>query len=308
MDGKNKHLVIVTGPTAVGKTAFSIQLAQHFKTEILSADSRQFYREMRIGTAYPSPEELKASRHHFIGNLSLEDEYNVSHYESETLLLLRELHQSYDVVILTGGSGLYIDAVCKGIDDLPDHDPQLRQNLKEEMDAHGIEAFGEKLKNLDPEYYDVVDHRNPNRLLRAVEVCLQTGDTYTSLRKNKSKSRPFNIVKIGLNVDRKILFERISQRVDKMMDDGLLEEVHSLLPYREYNALKTVGYQEIFRHMDGELSLEEAVEKIKTNTRRYAKRQLTWFKRDEEMRWYRPDEIDDVLSYVNTRIREYESL
>jgi len=202
----------------------------------------------------------------------------------------------------SGGSGLYIDAICRGIDDLPDHDPELRQKLKEELEETGIEMFGEKLKKLDPEYYDVVDLNNPNRLLRALEVCLQTGETYTSLRKNTSKSRSFNIIKIGLNTEREMLFRRISDRVDKMMEKGLLDEAGSLLPFREHNALNTVGYKELFAYFDGDITLERAVENIKTNTRRYAKRQLTWFKRDEEMRWFEPDDFDKAIKFLSLHI------
>lgn len=304
MPEKHKYLVLVTGPTAVGKTTLAIRLANHFNTEIISSDSRQFYREMRIGTAYPEPEELAAAPHHFLGQLSISQTYNVARFEKEALELLDQLYRSHDVVILTGGSGLYIDAVCKGIDDLPDHDPELRNRLKADINELGLEAFGERLKKLDPEYFAVVDLRNPNRLLRAMEVCLQTGKTYTSLRKNSARQRPFNILKIGLELPREELFERIAGRVDRMMERGLLEEVRSLLPYREYNALNTVGYKELFAFLDGEVSLERAVENIKTNTRRYAKRQLTWFKRDPEFRWFGPEEYDKVIDWLNASIRQ----
>jgi tRNA dimethylallyltransferase len=300
---KQKYLLIVTGPTAIGKTSFAIRLAQHYKTEIISADSRQFYHQMRIGTAYPEAEELEAVKHHFVGKLEIGEVFNVSRYEVEVLKLLDELFKLHDIVILTGGSGLYIDAVCKGIDDLPDHDPELRENLKAELSEMGIEAFGQKLKALDPEYYEVVDLNNPNRLLRAIEVCIQTGKTYTSLRKNTVKERPFEMIKIGLTTDREKLFSRIEERVDRMMEKGLLEEAKSLLPLRHENALNTVGYKELMAHLDGELTLEQAIEKIKTNTRRYAKRQLTWFKRDVEMRWFEPDAFDEVIEYVEGIIR-----
>jgi len=300
MKAKSKYLIIVTGPTAIGKTALAIRLAQHYNTEILSADSRQFYKEMRIGTAYPEPEELAAVKHHFVGNLSISEEYNVARYETEAMALLEDLHRSHDVVVVAGGSGLYIDAICKGIDDLPDHDPILRRKLKEEIEKQGLEAFAEKLKKLDPEYFEIVDLNNPNRLLRAVEVCLQTGETYTSLRKNSHKPRPFNIVKVGLNIERDELFERIGNRIDRMMQKGLLDEVKSLLPHRDLNALNTVGYKEIFAFLDGDVSLEFAIEKIKTNTRRYAKRQLTWFKKDEEIRWFDPADVESVIKWIST--------
>lgn len=299
----SKYLIVVTGPTAVGKTAFSIRLARHFNTEILSADSRQFYREMRIGTAYPEPDELKAVRHHFIGNLSVTDAYNVSRYENEALDLLELLYTKTDVVVLTGGSGLYIDAVCKGIDKLPDYDPALRKKLKAQLKNEGLLAFGKRLEALDPEYYEVVDQNNPNRLLRAMEVCIQTGQTYTSLRKNQARPRSFGIIMLGLNTEREILFRRIGERVDAMMDKGLLEEVNSLLPFRGYNALNTVGYKELFSYIDGDMSLEEAVEKIKTNTRRYAKRQLTWFKRDPEIQWFENEDFDAALTYISKRMQ-----
>ncbi len=302
MQVKNKYLIVVAGPTAIGKTAFSIKLAQHYKTEILSADSRQFYKGMRIGTAYPEPEELAAVKHHFIGNLSINDEYNVSRYEDEALALLKVLYQEHNVVVLTGGSGLYIDAICKGIDELPNHDPGLRQKLKKELVKDGLEVFGEKLKKLDPEYYRVVDLNNPNRLLRAIEICLLTGATYTSLRKNTAKARPFKIIKIGLNTEREKLFRRVGERVDTMMEKGLLDEVKSLLPYREHNAMNTVGYKELFAYLDGETTLERAIENIKTNTRRYAKRQLTWFKRDEEIRWFEPDDFDAAIKFLSGHI------
>jgi len=300
MDKNSKYLIVVLGPTAIGKTAFAIRLAQYYNAEIISADSRQFYHEMRIGTAYPDPEELAAAKHHFVGNLSIGDTYNVARYEEEVLALLDTLYEKQDVAILSGGSGLYIDAVCKGIDDLPDHDPKLRQSLKEEMKRIGLGAFAEKLKLLDPEYYEVVDLNNPNRLLRAVEVCLQTGSTYTALRKNTNKPRPFKMIKVGLNTERDILFDRIAERVDRMMEKGLLEEVKQLLPYRDHNALNTVGYKELIAHLDGAVSLELAVEKIKTNTRRYAKRQLTWFKRDEEIRWFEPTDLSGVIEWISS--------
>jgi len=255
---------------------------------------------MRIGTAYPEPEEMAAAKHHFIGNLSIGDQFNVARYEREVLELLDKLFLKHDKVILTGGSGLYIDAVCKGIDELPDHDPELRNELKQEMKRIGLMAFGDKLKTLDPEYYEVVDLNNPNRLLRAVEVCLQTGSTYTSLRRNTSKPRPFNIIKIGLNTDRKVLFDKIGKRVELMMENGLLDEVKSLLPYRDQNAMNTVGYKELIAYLDGKVSLEEAIEKIKTNTRRYAKRQLTWFKRDETIRWFEPDDLDGAIEWISS--------
>jgi tRNA dimethylallyltransferase len=297
-------LIIITGPTAVGKTAFSIRLARHFGTEIISADSRQFYSEMRIGTAFPTPEELSAVRHHFVGNLSVKDEYNVARYEQEVLEKLRVLFGTHDAVVMCGGSGLYIDAVCRGIDDLPDHDPSLRETLKEELAEKGLEAMVEKLETLDPEYAEIVDRRNPNRVLRALEVCLQTGTTYSSMRKNVPRQRPFHIIRLGLDLPREELFRRIETRVDAMMAGGLLDEARALLPFRHLNALNTVGYKELFAFMDGNISLEQAIADIKTNTRRYARRQLTWFRRDKDMAWFSPDDFEGALEYVNSALQQ----
>ena len=299
---KNKTLIVITGPTAVGKTAFAIRMAQHFGTEIISADSRQFYHDMRIGTAYPEPEELQAVKHHFVGNLSLGDEYNVSKYEHEVLELLKNMFKRHDVVVLTGGSGLYIDAVCTGIDDLPDVDQQLRKALKAELKNNGLEALTEKLKKLDPHYYEAVDLKNPNRVLRALEVCIQSGKPFSGQRLNRRKERDFRIIKIGLDMDREELFTRIAARVDRMIEKGLLDEVRSLMQFRNANALNTVGYKELFAYLDGKVSFERAVEDIKTNTRRYAKRQLTWFKRDDAIRWFQPAEWEEVISYVQSAL------
>jgi len=301
---KDKSLIIITGPTAAGKTAFSIRLARHFGTEIISADSRQFYREMRIGTAFPTPEELSAVRHHFVGNLSVEDEYNVATYEVEVLEKLDNLFGKHDVVVMCGGSGLYIDAVCRGIDDLPDHDPSLRETLKEELAEKGLEAMVAKLDILDPEYAEIVDRKNPNRVLRALEVCMQTGMTYSSLRKNVSRQRPFHIIRLGLNLPREELFRRIEARVDMMMAGGLLDEARALLPFRHLNALNTVGYKELFAFLDGKISLEQAIADIKTSTRRYARRQLTWFRRDKDMAWFSPDDFEGALEYVESALQQ----
>ena len=296
--GKDKHLLVVCGPTAIGKTAFGIRLARYFGTVIISADSRQFYREMRIGTAFPEPEELAAARHYFVGNLSVKDAYNVARYEEEVLQLLGSLFQQSDIVILLGGSGLYIDAVCKGIDELPDYDPALRNSLKRDLTEKGLGFLADRLLKLDPEYHAVADLNNPKRVMRALEVCLQSGTTYSSLRKNLPRERPFNIVRTGLNTDREILFKKIDERVEKMMEKGLPEEVRSLLPWRACNALNTVGYKELFAYLEGAVSLEQAVENIKTNTRRYAKRQLTWFKRDQDIKWFGPDEDQRVIDFL----------
>lgn len=299
---KKNTLIVILGPTAIGKTALSIQLAKHFNTEIISSDSRQFYKEMKIGTAVPSPEELNAVKHHFIGNLSISDYYNVSKFEQDALQKLEEIFTSNKLAIIVGGSGLYIDAVCKGIDDIPNPDKKLRNEINEIFQTSGIEALQKKLKKLDPEYYSIVDLKNPKRLMRAIEVCLQTGKTYTSLRKNKSGNRDFNIIKIGLNCERKELFERINLRVDKMIEEDLLDEVKNLSKFKNHNSLNTVGYKEIFDFLDNKITFERAIENIKTNTRRYAKRQLTWFKRDESIKWFHHSEINKIILYLSEKI------
>jgi tRNA dimethylallyltransferase len=285
MDYSGKELIVIAGPTAVGKTRYAIELAQKYGTEIISADSRQFYRELRIGTAAPTPEELAAAPHHFIGNLSIHDYYNVSIYEQEALKLLDKLFETHKRVIAVGGSGLYIDALCYGIDELPDADEELRAEIKRRFAEEGIRYLQEEVKRLDPAFYEIVDRNNPKRLQRALEVCLATGKPYSSLRTNQRKQRPFKISKYVLTMEREQLYDRINRRVDLMMEAGLQEEVRGLLPYKKLNALNTVGYKELFRYFDGEISLDQAVTDIKTNSRRYAKRQLTWFKRYDDFEW-----------------------
>lgn len=282
---QKKELIVIAGPTAVGKTSYAIELAKKYKTEILSADSRQFYRELQIGTAAPTEKELAAAPHHFIGNLSIHDYYNVSIYEQEALSLIEKLFQKHDKIIVVGGSGLYIDALCYGIDELPDADEELRSDIKRRFAEEGIEYLQKEVERLDPEFYKIVDQNNHKRLQRALEVCIATGKTYSSQRSNKRKKRPFKVRKIVLNMDRQILYNRINKRVDIMMEQGLLEEVKSLFTHRKLNALKTVGYTELFRHLDGEISLDQAVTDIKTNSRRYSKRQITWFKRYDDFEW-----------------------
>ena len=299
MISKDKTLVVIVGPTASGKTDIAIELAEKLNTEIISADSRQFYKEIPIGTAAPNSEQLSKVQHHFIGHLSITDNYNVSNFEQGVIKLLEEKFKQNKLMILAGGSGLYINAVCKGIDELPDPDEKLRSNLNRLYENEGVEVLRSKLKELDPEYYDVVDLNNPKRLLRAVEVCMQTGSTYTSLRKNKRKPRDFRIVKIGLEIDRGILNERISKRTENMIDNGWLEEAKSVYSNRHLNALNTVGYKELFAYFDGKMSFKEAKEKIKTNTRRFAKRQMTWFKKDKEIRWFKLEQNEDILNYLS---------
>lgn len=277
---KSPTLLILTGPTAVGKTSYTIELAQRWRVPIISADSRQFYREMRIGTAFPTDEELAAAKHYFVGMLSIHDYYNVYMYEQDVLKLLKTLFQEFPVVIMTGGSPQYISAVCNGIDELPDVDFSLRQYVNGLYENNGIEALRAQLQILDPEFMAHDDPNNHKRMIRALEICLQTGKPYSQFLKGERKQRDFNIEKYYLNRPREELFDRINRRVDKMMEDGLLEEARGLLQYRDLNALNTVGYRELFSYMDGKCTLEQAVTDIKTHTRRYAKKQLTWFKRD----------------------------
>lgn len=291
-------LIVVTGPTAVGKTALCIDIAKHYGIPIINADSRQIYRELRIGTSTPTEEQLRNVKHYFVGSISIDDYYNASMYEQDVLALLNQFKQS-PIQLLTGGSMMYIDAVCNGIDDIPTVREDIREEMKRRYVEEGLEALCEDLKRLDPEHYAVVDKQNHRRVIHALEICYQTGTTYTSFRKQEKKQRPFQIVKIGLNRDREELYLRINQRVDQMMADGLLDEVKSLQDKRSNNALNTVGYKEMFTYLDGTWSLEEAVERMKGNTRRYARKQLTWFKRDEEMRWFHPQQQEEILKYIS---------
>ena len=291
-------LIVVTGPTAVGKTALCIDIAKHYGIPIINADSRQIYRELRIGTATPTEEQLRSVKHYFVGSISIDDYYNASMYEQDVLALLNQFKQSH-IQLLTGGSMMYIDAVCNGIDDIPTVREDIREEMKRRYAEEGLEALCADLKRLDPEHYAVVDKQNHRRVIHALEICYQTGTTYTSFRKQEKKKRPFQIVKIGLNIDREELYQRINQRVDQMMADGLLDEVRSLQDKRSNNALNTVGYKEMFTYLDGTWSLEEAVERMKGNTRRYARKQLTWFKRDEEMRWFHPQQQEEILKYIS---------
>jgi len=295
---KKGNLIVIAGPTAVGKTSLAVEVARYFNTEILSADSRQFYREMQIGTARPTVTEKQGIPHHFTGHLSIKEEYNVSAFERDALQLLDKLFQTHENVIMVGGSGLYINAVCHGIDELPDPDPDLRKRLQNDLETKGIESLQQELQRLDPNYYTQVDKNNPKRLMRGIEVCMTTGRKYSEMRTQARKERPFNILKIGLNLDREKLFQRISHRTDKMVEEGLVEEARRLYPYRQLNALNTVGYKEIFRYLDGEISLEQAVTDIKTSTRRYAKRQLTWFKKDPEIQWLSPFQWEEIVTFV----------
>ena len=281
----DKTLIVVAGPTASGKTAFSIELAKTLDTVILSADSRQFYKEMSIGTAAPTEEELSQVKHYFVHHISIEDKYDVADYENDAISLLNTLFKVHDQVVLTGGSGLFIDAVCKGMDAIPEVEPEVRQYVESMLKDGGIVALSEALQTLDPEYYTIVDRQNPRRLQRALEVCYQTGRTYTSFRQGHPEKRDFAVVKYALLWDRQQLIERINKRVDIMMELGLLDEAKSLYPKRQLNALNTVGYKELFAYFDEQCTLDEAVEQIKIHTRQYAKRQMTWLRRDGNYNW-----------------------
>ena len=298
-----KTLIVITGPTAVGKTALCLDIAQHFGIPIINADSRQIYKELKIGTASPTSEQLQLVPHYFVGSLSLTDYYSASLFEQQVLEILSRQFREHDFALMAGGSMMYIDAVCDGIDDIPTVDDVTRETLKRRLAEEGLEALVEQLKELDPEYYEIVDRQNPRRVVHGLEICLMTGKTYTSFRKREKKERPFRIVKIGLNRPREELYDRINQRVDQMMQQGLLEEAKALYPMRQMNALNTVGYKELFDYLDGRWPLEEAVERIKGNTRRYARKQLTWYKKDPQIRWFHPDEKEQIISYIS---QDYE--
>jgi len=297
-----KYLIVILGPTGIGKTALSIEVAKYLGAEIISCDSRQIYKELLIGTAVPEPHELSAVKHHFIGNKSIFDYYNASLFEEEVIELLEKLHAERDFVVMVGGSGMYIDAVVQGIDYLPTIDQELRADLLEKYREFGIEYLRRELKMLDPEYYKIVDLKNPKRILKGLEVSLQTGKPYSSFRINERKPRNFTTVQIGLEMDREILYNRINQRVDKMMQEGLLAEAKQFYEHKALNSLNTVGYKEIFDYLSGEYSLEKAVELIKRNSRHYAKRQLSWFKRDESINWFEPSKKSEILTFLSNLI------
>ena len=299
-----KTLIVITGPTAVGKTALCLEIAKHFDIPIINADSRQIYKELRIGTASPTSEQMQQVPHFFVGSLSLNDYYSASLFEQQVLECLEQQFQTNDYALLSGGSMMYIDAVCDGIDDIPTIDDETRELMKQRLAEEGLEALVEELKRLDPEYYEIVDRQNPRRVVHALEICTMTGKTYTSFRKREKRQRPFCIIKIGLNRPREELYQRINQRVDEMMQQGLLEEAKSLYPMRQMNALNTVGYKELFDYLEDRWPLEEAVERIKGNTRRYARKQLTWYKKDPQIHWFHPQETEQIISYITNYERE----
>lgn len=293
-----KTLFVLIGPTGVGKTALSLSIAEMLGCDIVSADSRQMYADLKIGTAAPTGKELARVRHHFVGQLALTDYYSAARYEEEAMKCLSNLFLTNDHALLTGGSMMYVDAVCKGIDDIPTVDEETRAFMMERYDKEGLEPLCAELRLLDPEYYRIVDLKNPKRVIHALEICHMTGRTYTSYRTQSCKERPFRIVKIGLRREREELYERINRRVDIMMEEGLLDEVKSVLPYRHLNSLNTVGYKELFMYLDGEWSLDFAIEKIKQNSRIYSRKQMTWFKRDTDIHWFHPDDKDEILQFV----------
>ncbi len=297
-----KTLIVLIGPTGVGKTELSLRLAEQFNTCIVSADSRQLYAELKIGTAAPTPEQLKRVRHYFVETLQLTDYYSAAQYEAEVLQLLEKLYTEHDVVLMTGGSMMYVDAVCKGIDDIPTVDAETRQLLLGKYETEGLDRLCAELKLLDPEYYKIVDLKNPKRVIHALEICYMTGKTYTSFRTQQKKERPFRILKIGLTREREELYDRINRRVEQMIEDGLVEEARLVYPHRALNSLNTVGYKEIFKYLDGEWTLPFAIEKIQQNSRIYSRKQMTWFKRDKEIRWFHPEQETEIVTYLRSQI------
>lgn len=293
-----KTLIVLIGPTGVGKTELSIKIAEKYGSPIISADSRQLYSDLKIGTAAPTEEYLKRVKHYFVGTLKLTDYYSAAQYESEVISLLEELFKTNDTILLTGGSMMYIDAICKGIDDIPTVDNETRQMMMEKYEKEGLERLCAELKLLDPEYYSIVDLKNPKRVIHALEICYMTGKTYTSFRTGNRKQRPFDIIKIGLCRDREELYDRINKRVDIMINDGLVNEVKSVYQYKDLNSLNTVGYKEIIQYLEGNCTLEFAIEKIKQNSRIYSRKQMTWFKRDNEIIWFHPDREDEIMEYI----------
>lgn len=297
----DKLLIVVVGPTAIGKTAVSIKLAQNYNTEVVSADARQCYQEITIGTAKPSPEELALVKHHFIDTHSIHQELSAGQFEKEALEKIRHIHDNVPYCILAGGSGLYVQAVCDGFDSMPEVDLQVRQQLNQQYAESGLAPLLEKLSAADPLYYEQVDKENPQRVIRALEVYMVTGQPYSEYRLGAKVQRPFGVIKIGLDMDRELLYQRIDQRVDQMIVEGLFEEAKPLVEFKHINSLQTVGYKELFGFFEGFYDREEAIRLVKRNTRRYAKRQLTWFRKDGDISWFQPDEINQIISFINDR-------
>lgn len=297
---KNKTLIVITGPTGVGKTETTLRIAEHFNVPVINADSRQIFSEIPIGTAAPTAEQQLRVQHYFVGNHHLEDYYSASLYEQDVLNIINSQHTP--ISLLSGGSMMYIDAVCNGIDDIPTILPEIREEMMRRLETEGLEQMCNLLRELDPEHWKIVDRNNPRRVIHALEICIQTGKTYTSFRSNTIKDRPFNIIKVGLNRDRDELYNRINQRVLDMIEEGMIEEALQVYPKRTLNSLNTVGYKEIFEYLDGLTTLDEAIFKIQSNTRRYARKQLTWYKKDTAFQWFNPDNIEEILNYVHTMI------
>ena len=297
---KNKTLIVITGPTGVGKTEATLRIAEHFNVPVINADSRQIFSEIPIGTAAPTAEQQQRVQHYFVGNHHLEDYYSASLYEQDVLNIINSQHTP--ISLLSGGSMMYIDAVCNGIDDIPTILPEIREEMMRRLEIEGLEQMCNLLRELDPKHWKIVDRNNPRRVIHALEICIQTGKTYTSFRSNTIKDRPFNIIKVGLNRDRDELYNRINQRVLDMIEEGMIEEALQVYPKRTLNSLNTVGYKELFEYLDGLTTLDEAIFKIQSNTRRYARKQLTWYKKDTAFQWFNPDNIEEILNYVHTMI------
>lgn len=297
---KNKTLIVITGPTGVGKTEVTLRIAEHFNVPVINADSRQIFSEIPIGTAAPTAEQQQRVQHYFVGNHHLEDYYSASLYEQDVLNIINSQHTP--ISLLSGGSMMYIDAVCNGIDDIPTILPEIREEMMRRLETEGLEQMCNLLRELDPEHWNIVDRNNPRRVIHALEICIQTGKTYTSFRSNTIKERPFNIIKVGLNRDRDELYNRINQRVLDMIEEGMIEEALQVYPKRTLNSLNTVGYKELFEYLDGLTTLDEAIFKIQSNTRRYARKQLTWYKKDTAFQWFNPDNIEEILNYIHTMI------
>lgn len=297
---KNKTLIVITGPTGVGKTETTLRIAEHFNVPVINADSRQIFSEIPIGTAAPTVEQQQRVQHYFVGNHHLEDYYSASLYEQDVLNIINSQHTP--ISLLSGGSMMYIDAVCNGIDDIPTILPEIREEMMRRLETEGLEQMCNLLRELDPEHWNIVDRNNPRRVIHALEICIQTGKTYTSFRSNTIKERPFNIIKVGLNRDRDELYNRINQRVLDMIGKGMIEEALQVYPKRTLNSLNTVGYKELFEYLDGLTTLDEAIFKIQSNTRRYARKQLTWYKKDTAFQWFNPDNIEEILNYIHTMI------